>query len=166
MIVIIMGVCGAGKTIIGKLLAQRLNWQFHDADDFHALSNITKMQAGIALSDADREPWLQNLRDAIAQWLQAGSNIVLACSALKAKYREYLLLDRQEIELVYLKGSFELLNQRLLARHHHFMSPNLLESQLETLEEQPQAIYIDIAQPPEAIVQYLLTTGIGTVHKT
>ncbi len=157
MIIIIMGVSGSGKSTIGKLLADALNWEFQDADNFHSTANIEKMRLGIPLNDTDRKPWLQDLQTAIAVWLQQNTNVVLACSALKADYRQYLVLDSDRIQLVYLQGSLNLLQQRLLGRQNHFMSAKLLNSQLETLEEPDDAICVDISEPPQLIVENLKT---------
>ncbi|MBE9037997.1 gluconokinase [aff. Roholtiella sp. LEGE 12411] len=157
MIVLVMGVSGSGKTTIGLLLADALHWEFKDADAFHSPANIEKMRLGIPLSDADRIPWLQDLQRAIAQWLQEDKNVVLACSALKASYRQFLLLDSDRIKLVYLKGSFEVIQNRLQERHNHFMSEKLLKSQFDALEEPPDAISADVSDPPEMIVDYLKT---------
>jgi gluconokinase len=100
---------------------------------------------------------LQDLQTAIQHWLQADKNVVLACSALKDSYRHYLVLDRDRIKLVYLKGSYELIQKRLQERRHHYMSEKLLDSQFDTLEEPSDALCIDVAQPPQAIVQNIRT---------
>jgi gluconokinase len=152
MITIVMGVSGSGKTTVGKLLAQSLNWDFSDADDFHPSANIEKMSLGIPLEDADRLPWLLQLQAAIDRWLLENKNVVLACSALKASYREMLCRDQQRIKIVYLKSSFHLLATRLKTRENHYMKADLLLSQLETLEEPEDAIIIDASQPLELIV--------------
>lgn len=150
-----MGVSGCGKTTIGQLLADSLNWKFQDADEFHSIDNIEKMRLGIPLNDTDRKPWLKDLQTAIAIWLQENENVVLACSALKADYRQYLALDNENIKLVYLQGSIDLLQQRLMGRKNHFMSEKLLNSQLDALEEPKNAICVDISEPPQLIVQNL-----------
>jgi gluconokinase len=157
-----MGVSGSGKTTIGKMLAETLQWQFSDADDFHPAANIEKMSRGVPLSDADRLPWLQLLQGAIEQWLSQGINVVLACSALKSEYRQWLQPSNQlqltdQIKWVYLKGSSELIQQRLNQRQGHYMKANLLKSQFDTLEEPDNALQIEIGQPPEAIVQAIKT---------
>jgi gluconokinase len=157
MIVLIMGVAGSGKTTIGKLLAESLGWEFLDADDFHSSANIEKMRLGIPLDDADRIPWLQDIRNAIAQWLQDNRNVVLACSALKASYRQFLIGDSNDIKVVYLKGSDKIIQKRLQERQNHFMGEKLLNSQLSTIQEPDNAIQIDISQPPEEIVNFLKT---------
>ncbi|MBR8834568.1 MAG: gluconokinase [Stigonema ocellatum SAG 48.90 = DSM 106950] len=155
MIILLMGVSGSGKSTIGKELADSLQWEFRDADTFHSPENIEKMRHGIPLSDGDRIPWLQDLLAAIKQWLEDDQNMVLACSALKAGYRKYLMPDEERIKLVYLKGSFQVIEQRLRSRPHHYMSPELLQSQFETLEEPNDAITVDISDPPEVIVQHI-----------
>lgn len=153
MIIIIMGVSGSGKTTIGKLLADSLDWEFSDADSFHSPENVEKMRRGIALSEADRMPWLQDLQTGIKHWLQENKNVVLACSALKDNYRQFLVLDRELTKLVYLKGSYELIQIRLQERSNHYMSEKLLNSQFDTLEEPLNTISMDVAQPPQMIVQ-------------
>jgi len=152
MIAIVMGVSGSGKTTVGKLLAQSLNWDFSDADDFHPSANIEKMSLGIPLEDADRLPWLLQLQTTIDRWLLENKNVVLACSALKASYREILCRNEQRIKIVYLKGDFELFAARLKNRENHYMKADLLSSQLDTLEEPEDAIIVDASQPLEVIV--------------
>ncbi len=151
MIVIVMGVVGAGKTTVGKLLASQLGWEFADADDFHPESNVEKIRHGIALTDADREPWLDHLRDAIVRWIADGKNVVLACSALKRAYRAKLCLGPQ-VRLVYLKGSAALIADRLRSRHGHFAGESILVSQLADLEEPETAITVEINDTPQQIV--------------
>lgn len=155
MIILLMGITGSGKSTIGKLLAEGLHWEFSDADAFHSPANIEKMSRGIPLDDADRAPWLQLLQRAIDPWLQEEKNVVLACSALKATYRQILCCNPSQMRLVYLKGSFELLESRLTQRQDHFMEINLLQSQFDILEEPEEGIQVDIAQPPEVIVQQI-----------
>ncbi|QMS86766.1 gluconokinase [Nostoc edaphicum CCNP1411] len=165
MIIIVMGVSGSGKTTIGKLLADSLEWEFSDADNFHSPENVEKMRCGIPLSETDRMPWLQDLQTAIKQWLQENKSVVLACSALKDSYRQFLLLDSDRsanakgdrIKLVYLKGSYELIQARLQERSNHYMNEKLLGSQFNTLEEPLDTISIDVAQPPQIIVQNIRT---------
>lgn len=156
MIVIVMGVSGSGKTTAGKLLAGSLDWDFYDADDFHPAANIEKMSQGIPLDDADRMPWLWQMQGAISNWLATKKNVVLACSALKASYRDLLFGDRDRMRLVYLKGDFELISQRLQQRQNHYMKVGLLSSQFAELEEPQNVIVIDAAQPPEAIVEQIM----------
>src|ERR1700735_3467862 len=142
MIVVLMGVTGSGKTTIGTLLAERTGAVFADADDYHPLANKQKMAAGYPLNDDDRQPWLEKLNQLMLGWFAAGKNGVLACSALKAKYRTTLAAGMPEgaVTFVWLDGSQELLAERLSARHHEFMNPKLLESQLETLEPPKDAL--------------------------
>jgi gluconokinase len=151
MIVIVMGVVGAGKTTIGRLLAQQLDWRFADADDFHPAANVEKIRHGTALSDADRQPWLQRLREAITDWIAEGLNVVLACSALKQSYRRELEVGPQ-VRFVYLKGSADLIADRLRARQGHFANEQILASQFTDLEEPKEAVTVEITLPPPRIV--------------
>ncbi|MDP3090580.1 MAG: gluconokinase, GntK/IdnK-type [Nitrospira sp.] len=126
-VVLIMGVSGAGKTTVGRLLADKLGWTFHDADEFHPSTNIEKMKRGVPLTDEDRRPWLQQLRQLIGGWIEGQRPVVLACSALTRLYREVLLegvADR--VRLVYLKGNIDLLTRRLAVREGHFMHRDLV----------------------------------------
>jgi gluconokinase len=150
-IILMMGVSGAGKTTIGKLLASALGWEFADADDYHSLANIEKMRSGIPLTDADRAPWLESLRALIAGWIAQGKNAVLACSALRQAYRDFLRVG-PEVCIVYLRVTPEVLRQRLRARHGHFMTEALLTSQLATLEEPKDAVVIDADGDPDGVV--------------
>jgi len=150
-IVIIMGTTGAGKTTIGTMLATQLNWQFADADTFHPPANIEKMSRGIPLTDADRAPWLEAMRKAILEWIAAGKNVVLACSALKRAYRDKLR-PSPEVKIVYLKGDYALFAERIRHRHGHFAGEQILAGQFADLEEPMDAITIDAAQSPEEIV--------------
>jgi gluconokinase len=151
MIVIIMGTTGSGKTTIGTLLAKRLGWEFVDADDFHPPANVEKMRHGIPLTDADRMPWLKALHDKIVQWQAEARNVVLACSALKQCYRDELRAG-PGTRFVYLRGTYELFSQRVLARKGHFAKQELLASQFADLEEPTDAIVLNAAQSPEEIV--------------
>ncbi|MBD2204984.1 gluconokinase [Calothrix sp. FACHB-1219] len=157
MIIIVMGVSGSGKTTVGKLLAESLGWIFSDADAFHSPENVEKMQRGIPLTEADRKPWLEALQAVIKQWLHENTNVVLACSALKDSYRQFLLVDSERIQLVYLKGTYDLIQKRLQERQNHYMPEILLQSQFDALEEPLNTVYIDIAQSPQAIVQNIKT---------
>lgn len=160
MIILLMGVSGVGKTTIGQALAQELGWPFADADDFHPAANVAKMRAGIPLDDADRAPWLQALHDAIVGWIAAGKSVVLACSALKESYRQQLLVGR-EVRLVFLHAGFDLVSQRLEARHGHYMNPGLLRSQFDTLEVPQDAIGVDVsASVPEIVPVIRMALGV------
>jgi carbohydrate kinase (thermoresistant glucokinase family) len=153
-----MGVSGAGKTTVGEALARRLGWQFIEGDDFHPASNVEKMAAGHPLTDADRAPWLAALRRRIVELLAARDCAVIACSALKHSYRSVLAGAEggHEIQFVHLDVSAAELHRRLVKRHGHFMPPELLASQLETLEESHTAFRVDGEQPVRAIVEAIV----------
>jgi gluconokinase len=154
--VIVMGVSGSGKTTVGQELAQRLGWAFYDADNFHPKENVAKMSSGIPLTDEDREPWLEALNHLIAQNLEEKKSLVLACSALKEKYRQHLTRGHEErIKFVYLEGDFETIYTRMQARKH-FMKPAMLQSQFETLEEPSNAIAVDIRQSHDEVIDDIL----------
>jgi gluconokinase len=150
MIVVLMGVSGVGKTTIGRVLAADLGWPFLDADDFHSPANVEKMSRGLPLTDADREPWLESLREAIRVRLARGESAVLACSALKETYRERLRVD-EAVRFVHLKADPELIRRRLAQRREHFFDPHLLTSQLQALEDPADALVVDVADPPEVV---------------
>ena len=152
MVVILMGVTGAGKTTIGRALAASLGWEFYDGDDFHTAASKRKMRRGIALDDSDRAPWLRALRTLIQAMLAEGRSAVVGCSALKQSYRDELIVERNSVKVVYLKASTRIAAARLRDRIGHFMNPKLLKSQFETLEEPRDAIVVDAAAAPEAIV--------------
>ncbi len=156
-VLIVMGPTGCGKTTVGRLLADRLGWPFIDADDFHPPANVAKMRQGIALDDADRRPWLTALRAAIDGWLDRGQSGVVACSALKSAYRKMLGVEQQTVRTVYLRGSFELLHARIMARRQHYMHPGLLQSQLDTLEPPEGGSTMDIDAPPEVIAAQIVS---------
>jgi gluconokinase len=158
-VVLVMGVSGSGKTTIGTLLAGALGWDFADGDDLHPPANVAKMRGGTPLSDDDRRPWL----DAISAWIDAhlasGQHGVVTCSALKRVYRDRLLLGRDDVRLVYLYSSYDLIAERQAARQGHFMPAALIQSQFETLEppaedEYPIAMRVDL--PPVQIVAELV----------
>ena len=155
-----MGVSGCGKSTIGSLLAARLQWEFEDADWFHPAANIDKMHSGIPLTDEDRRPWL----NAIARWIdetrEAGRRGIIACSALKRRYRDVLIGPREDVRLVYLKGEEGLIARRIATRHEHFMPSSLLHSQFEALEEpgaDENPMTIAIEPPPREIVAKILS---------
>lgn len=151
MIVVIMGVVGAGKTTVGRLLAERLGWQFADADDYHSPENIDKIRRGIPLNDEDRTPWLEKLRAQIIRWSSNQENAVLACSALKRSYRDELRVT-PDVRFIYLQGTRELIAERLSARHGHFANSAILDSQFADLEEPESGARVDIGKAPEGIV--------------
>lgn len=153
---IIMGVAGSGKTNVGRLLSQYLGWDFYDADNFHPPQNIAKMANGIALNDSDRAPWLASLHDLISSNLKQNQPFVLACSALKERYRQQLLDGNEGVQIVYLKGSYELIWSRLSARKDHYMKPQMLQSQFDALEEPANALTIDISGSVDEIVREIL----------
>jgi len=156
MVLILMGPMGCGKTVIGKMLAEKLGWPFYDGDDFHPTENVEKMRAGVALTDEDRKLWLEELRSNIRRWLGHKQNTILACSALKQVYRDMLGVNQSTVRTVYLKGSYELLRKRIEERQHPYMNKNLLKSQLETLEEPKDGLVVDISPTPEMIVSTII----------
>jgi gluconokinase len=160
---IVMGVSGSGKSTVAEKLAQRLSWSYEDGDTFHPASNVAKMSAGHPLTDEDRWPWLQAIADEIDRVCKAGEHAVIACSALKRAYRDILVHGRHDVRIVYLEGTQQLIADRLAARQHHFMPPDLLASQFATLEppdnpENPVTVSIDA--PVDAIVDDIVR-GLG-----
>jgi gluconokinase len=154
-IVIVFGVSGAGKTTIGKLLAKRLGWQFYEADDFHPHANIEKMRSGHPLTDDDRWPWLERLREQITRSLAAKEDAVIACSALKRAYRDRLRLS-DDVKFVFLRGDYGLVAEQLRHRRGHFMNPELLGSQFADLE-QPEpdedVLTTELGRTPQELVE-------------
>jgi gluconokinase len=153
--IIIFGVSGAGKTTVGKLLARELDWHFFEADDFHCAANVERMRSGHPLTDNDRWPWLERLRQQIARLLSGGENAVLPCSALKRAYRDRLRLS-DEVKFVFLRGDYALVEKQLRSRHGHFMNAALLQTQFDDLEEpQPDeyALTVGLGQTPQEIVE-------------
>jgi gluconokinase len=158
-IVIVFGVSGAGKTTIGKLLAGQLGWRFLEADDFHSRANIEKMQRGIPLTDEDRWPWLEKLRELIKRCVESGENAVLACSALKRAYRERLRVGT-EVKFVFLRGDNALIEKQLRQRRGHFMNPALLRRQFEDLEEpkpDEDALTVKLGRTPHELLEEVKT---------
>ncbi len=155
---VIMGVSGCGKSSVGVALAERLGCPFYDGDDYHPPENVAKMASGIPLNDADRYPWLAKLHDMIGKHLDAGETAVVACSALKKKYRRQLRKGNDGLQFVYLKGSFELVWLRMTARQGHYMKAEMLRSQFKTLEEPDgdEALVIGIENDVESIVEVIL----------
>ena len=157
---IVMGVSGCGKSTVGQKLAARLDLDFIDGDDLHPKSNKEKMAAGHPLNDADRQPWLETIGDALAASLQSGKPAVIACSALKRSYRDLLRSREPNTLFVHLRGSSELIQQRLDERSHEYMPPTLLASQLHALEaigSDESAIEVDVAHTPDDIVAVVAT---------
>jgi gluconokinase len=151
MFVIVMGVSGCGKSTVGQLLAGKMGCAFYDGDDFHPAANIAKMSQGIPLNDDDRAGWLAVLADLIRRTLQKGDSGVLACSALKQKYRDVLCVNADQVKFVYLKGSYDLIKARMEARPGHYMKPGMLDSQFAALEEPADAVTVSIEHSPEEI---------------
>ncbi len=154
MIVVLMGVCGCGKTTVGRAVADVLGWRFFDADDFHPPASVAKMAAGTPLTDDDRWPWLDRLRDTLAATLARGEHAVLACSALKASYRARLA-EAGDVRFVHLKGDRATFAARLALREGHYMPASLLDSQLATLEEPADALVVDASLPVAAQVSII-----------
>lgn len=155
MIVVVGGVAGSGKTTVGMLLAERLGWPFGDADAFHPAANIAKMRSGIPLTDADRAPWLAGITAWMDERIASGESAVAGCSALKQSFRVQLLTGRPAVRLAFLVISRELAHTRLAARHGHFFTGQLLDSQFAELEppqETPQVMLFDAALGPDRLV--------------
>ena len=159
-VVLLMGVAASGKTTIGALLAGLLGWPFADADTFHPPANVQKMASGTPLTDADRWPWLR----AIAQWIDEhrvpGAHGVVTCSALRRRYRDMLIGNRDDVALVYLKGAQSVIAQRMVTRHGHFMPTALLQSQFDTLEEphaDERALIVSVDAAPTEIADEIAT---------
>jgi gluconokinase len=152
MVVVIMGPTGSGKTTIGRALAAELGWEFLEGDERHPASNVDKMGRGLPLDDADRAPWLAALRAAIERALDRREPLVLACSALKERYRNILHGDLKNVRFVYLRAPANVLRDRVAARKGHFAGPGLVASQLAALEEPRDAFTADATLPPDAIL--------------
>jgi gluconokinase len=158
MILVLMGVTGSGKTTIGKLLAAETGWRFADADDFHSEANKAKMHASIPLTDEDRMPWLITLHDLLLGWYESGISGILGCSALKQSYRDILTPQIPPVNMLFilLNVSRPVLEERLKGRRNHYMSPELLQSQLDTLEVTPDLTRVNAEGSPQKIVQEIL----------
>ena len=159
-VIVVMGVSGAGKTVIGRELAAALDWHFYDGDDFHSPANVEKMRSGQPLNDDDRRPWLAAIRAVIARTLANRESAVVACSALKQTYRDALVPDgaANAVRFVYLDVPKDVLHERLVGRPHHFMPADLLDSQLDTLEKPKDALWVDGTNTPAQIVASILRT--------
>jgi len=144
---------------VGKILAARLRWTFLDADDFHSPANIDKMHHGIPLTDADRLPWLEKIHTELQRQTQSGKNLVLACSALKQSYRD-LLSSEVDMRTVYLRGTYDVMRQRIEFRHGHFAGQDILAGQFADLEEPPNALALDVSRSP----QQLAAEVIASLH--
>jgi gluconokinase len=156
-IIVICGVAGVGKSTVAQLLAEELHWKFYDADNFHSAANIEKMEAGGPLTDEERQPWLDKLRELIERCLAAEENAVLACSALKKEYRARLRVS-EEVKFVFLRGNREQIAQQLRDRRGHFMGPALLDSQFADLEEpQPEehVLTVELGSNPQDLVDLI-----------
>ena len=162
--IILMGVSGSGKTVIGKALAPKINAEFIDGDNLHSQRNVDKMAAGIPLTDADRLDWLQLIAKVGREHAGNGANCIIACSALKKSYRDLLRVDNQSIRFVYLKGSFDLIHDRIVKRAHQYMPSSLLQSQFETLEEpqanEPDVFTVSIDQNIPEIVEEIVKADL------
>jgi gluconokinase len=154
--IVIMGVSGTGKSSVGRVLADRIGWRFLDADDYHPPANVAKMRAGQPLGDDDRWPWLDTLAAAVAERLGARQSVVMACSALKSAYRQRLRVDGGRVLFVWLHAPRDLIADRLASRDGHFMPPDLLDSQLATLEEPRRALEVDIDRPVDEIASAII----------
>jgi carbohydrate kinase (thermoresistant glucokinase family) len=159
-ILILMGVSGSGKTTVGKLLAARLGWPFYDADDFQPKDNLAKMAQGLPLNDRDRRPWLLAIHDLLVGLAARGGRAVVACSALKRDYRDLLCAGVGCARIVYLKGEFAILRERLERRQGHYFKAALLGSQFEIIEEPEDALTVNVDNPPVVIAESILT-GLG-----
>ena len=157
-VIILMGVSGCGKTTVGQALAERLGVPFYDADDYHPAENVAKMSQGFPLNDDDRYPWLARLHELITEHVVTGQGMVLGCSALKQKYRDQLRGEHKNVHFVYLKGSFDLIWQRMQAREGHYMKAGMLQSQFDTLEtpSMASALVVSIESSPTEIVNSIL----------
>ena len=168
-IVVVMGVSGSGKSTVAARLADALGCQFQEGDDLHPRENVEKMRSGTPLSDADRLPWLRKIAEGIDGRRARGECGVVTCSALKRSYRDIIIGDRRDVVLVYLKGSRDLIHQRLIARHEHFMPVALLDSQFATLEEptpDEHPIVVDVGGKPVEIADVIVRRLEARQHET
>jgi len=164
LIIVVMGVAGAGKSTLGKVLADALDWPFIEGDDFHPAANVAKMARGEALDDDDRAPWVAALHARIAEVAARSGNAVVACSALRASYRDRLADGVGDVRLVFLSGAPETIAGRIRGRRAHFMPPSLLESQLAAMEPPEGAIRVPIEIPTEEQAERVLRTIRRTIR--
>jgi gluconokinase len=150
-VIVVMGVSGSGKTRVGSLLANTLNWMYRDADDFHSKENREKMSNGIPLTDEDRAEWLMKLRGLISRYIEKDEDLILPCSALKESYRQ-ILRGNEDVRFVYLRGTYEQIEARMKERKDHYMKPDMLASQFAILEEPKDALIVDVSKTPKEIV--------------
>jgi len=164
MIVMLAGVSGSGKSVVGTVLAARLGWAYEDTDALHSPADIAKMRSGVPLTDADRWPWLATVADWMDQRITAGESAVIACSVLKRSYRDYLYRGRPALRIVILKADPDTLAARLASRHGHFFPPELLRSQLATLEmpgdDEPTLVVATVQSPAETADEILRRLGL------
>jgi gluconokinase len=151
MIALVMGTTGSGKTTVGEMVAAQLHWTFLDADNFHSAANVEKMRHGIPLTDEDRAGWLVAMHAELVKRNAAGENIVLACSALKQKYRDEIGAGL-DMKVVYLKGDYATMAKHIAARHGHFAGEGILAGQFRDLEEPKDAIVMDVTKPLKVII--------------
>jgi gluconokinase len=163
-VIVLMGVAGAGKTTVGRALAKSLGWAFRDADDLHPAANVEKMRAGTPLDDADRAPWLASLNELVTRLVTRGTHGVLACSALRQSYREALLpagVPRDTVAFVQLDVAQALAERRLTGRRGHYMPASLVASQFAVMEEPRDALRVDAGPPvPEVVAQVRRALGL------
>jgi gluconokinase len=159
MIIVMMGICGSGKTTVGRMLATRLGVPFFEGDDYHTPENVAKMADGQPLTDDDRRPWLNALATALADWDARGQETVVSCSALRRSYRDLLSNAGRDVVFVFLEGAMDLVRQRMSSRQGHFMPTALIESQIEALEDprgEPNVITGNISDPPDVLVTHIM----------
>jgi gluconokinase len=153
MVIVLTGVSGAGKTTIGRLLARKLSVRFYEGDDYHSQAAIDKMASNIPLTDIDRQPWLAELQQLIKVHSRRGDTVIIACSALKQSYRDFLCQAGRDVRFVLLRGEYDLISKRLTQRKGHFAIQDLLASQFAILEEPAAGLVVDVVAPPREIVE-------------
>jgi gluconokinase len=165
LIIVVMGVAGAGKSTLGRMLARALDWTFVEGDAYHPSANRDKMARGEALDDSDRAPWLERLHRRIAEIDEQGESAVVACSALKSSYRTALAENIPDVRFVFLRGSADTIAQRIRRRRGHFMPPDLLGSQLAELEPPQDAITVSVETTTQEQVDLVLRTTVGDLSR-